>query len=195
MPMRSKLNFFLAWMMFASASSVLAHTGHGVEGGFPTGFGHPLSGWDHLTAMLAVGIWGGILGGRALWALPMAFPLAMLAGAGMGISGIGLPGVETGIAASALILGLLVAFLVRLPIWGSLLLVAAFAIFHGYAHGAELPPGMGASGYIGGFVLATVLLHLAGIGIGFLMKLPHGAFLVRLAGGAVAVLGVAFLVG
>lgn len=193
--MKPKNPSLLALLVMVLGVSAQAHTGYSVEGGFPTGFSHPLFGWDHLAAMLAVGIWGGILGGRALWMLPVVFPLTMLAGAFFGMSGIELPAVETGIASSALILGLLVAFLVRIPLWASTALVGVFAIFHGYAHGAELPAGTDAFAYIIGFLVATVLLHVSGISIGLLMKWPQGKLAVRFVGGAVAVLGGAFLVG
>lgn len=133
--------------------------------------------------------------GRALWVLPVTFPLAMLAGAGCGMAGVGLPAVETWIATSALILGLAVAFLVRPPLWVAVVLVAFFAVFHGHAHGAELPAGTSALSYMAGFLMATVLLHLAGISAGLVARLPHGPIAIRLAGGAVAAFGAALLVG
>jgi urease accessory protein len=143
--------------------------------------------------MVAVGLWGAVLGPPALWLLPVAFPIVMAFGGVLGIAGVPIPRVETGIAVSAIILGLMVAFAVRAPLAVALALVAAFAVFHGYAHGAELPPGADAIAFSAGFVLATGLLHLSGIGLGTTARWPAGQVAVRVAGAVIAVAGVIFL--
>jgi urease accessory protein len=172
----------------------LAHTGSSA-GGFIGGFAHPLFGPDHVVAMVAVGLWGAFLGAPAIWLLPIVFPLVMAAGGALGILGVTLPAVETGIAASAVVLGMMVALAARPPLWVAAVLVGVFAIFHGHAHGTELPPGSDAVAYSLGFVIATGLLHLAGIGFGYLARWPAGRLAVRAAGGAIALAGLAFLSG
>jgi urease accessory protein len=171
-----------------------AHTGS-MSGGFIGGFAHPLFGPDHLVAMVAVGLWGAFLGAPAIWLLPIVFPLVMALGGVMGILGVPLPGVETGIAVSAIVLGLMVATAAKPPLPIAAVLVGAFAIFHGHAHGAELPPGTDAVAYSIGFVVATGVLHLSGIAFGLLARWPAGRIAVRAAGGAIALAGVAFLSG
>ena len=151
-------------------------------------------GLDHVVAMVAVGLWGAFLGAPAIVVLPIVFPLVMAAGGVLGILGVPLPGVEIGIAASAIVLGLMVVFAVRPPLWTAAVLVGAFAIFHGHAHGAELPPGADALAYSAGFVVATGLLHLAGIALGLLTRWPAGTVAVRAAGGLIAGVGAFFLV-
>ena len=128
--------------MLLLATPALAHTGSSA-GGFVGGFAHPLFGPDHVVAMVAVGLWGAFLGAPAIWLLPIVFPLVMAFGGVIGILGVPLPGVETAIALSAVVLGTMVALAARPPLWIAALLVGAFAIFHGHAHGAELPPGSG----------------------------------------------------
>jgi urease accessory protein len=145
--------------------------------------------------MVAVGLWGAFLGAPGIWLLPIVFPLVMAVGGIIGILGIPLPAVETGIAISAVVLGLMVALAARPPLWVAAVLVGAFAIFHGHAHGTELPPGADAVAYSIGFVVATGLLHLAGIGFGLLARWPSGRYAVRAAGGAIALAGLAFLRG
>ena len=147
-----------------AASSVFAHPGHGdslltASMSFSAGFHHPFSGLDHLLAMLAVGLWAAQNKRSALWVLPLLFPLMMLVGALLAFAGLVVPGAETGIAASVAVLGLLIAFAVRLPLSASSALVSLFALFHGYAHGTELPHGSSAAMYGLGFVLATALLR------------------------------------
>lgn len=164
-------------------------------GGFLSGFQHPVSGLDHLVAMVAVGIWGAFLGGRAIWILPVVFPVVMALGGAAGILGLPLPGVEPGIALSAVVLGLMVALAVRPHLWVAAVLVGIFAIFHGYAHGRELPQSDNAISYAAGFVIATGILHLAGIAIGELTRWPKWTLAVRACGGCIAGVGVAFLVG
>jgi urease accessory protein len=171
-----------------------AHTGS-MTGGFIGGFAHPLFGPDHVVAMVAVGLWGAFLGAPAIWVLPIVFPLVMAAGGVIGILGVPLPGVETGIALSAIVLGMMVALAAKPPLPVAAVLVGAFAIFHGYAHGAELPPGTDAVAYSVGFVVATGLLHLTGIAFGQLARWPAGRMAVRVAGGAIALAGIAFLNG
>ena len=177
-----------------ACAPAFAHTGS-ASGGFVGGFAHPLFGPDHVVAMVAVGLWGAFLGSPAIWLLPIVFPLVMAFGGIIGILGVPLPGVEIGIALSAIVLGLMVALAARPPLWTAAVLVGAFAIFHGYAHGGELPPGADAVTYFVGFVVATGLLHLTGIAFGLLARWPAGRFAVRAAGGAIALAGVAFLNG
>ena len=177
------------------ATSVAAHTGEGINSGFASGFWHPILGWDHVVAMVAVGLWGAFLGMPAIWLLPVVFPLVMAVGGALGIIGLPLPAVETGIALSGVVLGLLIAFAVRAPLWVAAVIVAVFAIFHGHAHGTELPEAFSPYGYAVGFVVGTGLLHLAGIGFGFLTKSGAGTAAVRGVGGLIALVGAAFLFG
>jgi urease accessory protein len=171
-------------------SSALAHTGGGASGaGFLTGFRHPLGGLDHVLAMLAVGMWGAQLGNPAIWVLPVAFPMVMAMGGVAGILSLPLPAVEVGVTLSVITLGSMIAFDQRPPLWVASLLVGFFAIFHGYAHGAELPGQTGALAYSAGFVSATGLIHLTGIGIGFVTLLPHGLGMLRAGGSAIAAVG------
>ena len=138
--------------------------------------------------MVAVGLWGAQLRAPAIWLLPVAFPMVMALGGLAALLGVPLPGVEVGIALSAIALGVLVAFQVRLPLAAALAVVAVFAVFHGHAHGAELAPGANAVAYSLGFVVATGMLHAAGILLGFL-----GPVTVRAAGALVGCAGVFFL--
>jgi urease accessory protein len=175
------------------ADRAFAHTGHGLTGGFSGGFLHPLFGPDHIAAMVAVGLWGAFLGAPAIYILPVVFPLVMACGGALGILGLPLPGVEAGIAVSAVVLGLMVALAVRPHLAIAAVLVGLFAIFHGYAHGSELPHGADAVAYSLGFVVATGLLHLAGIAFGCLAQWPCGRIAVRAAGSAIAIAGLIFL--
>jgi urease accessory protein len=175
------------------AAPAFAHTGEGFAGGFAGGFAHPLLGPDHVAAMLAVGLWGAFLGMPALLVLPVMFPLVMAAGGVLGILGVPLPSVEIGIAASAVVLGLMVALAAKPNLWIAAILVGIFAIFHGHAHGAELPEGADAVAYSLGFVIATGLLHLAGIAFGLLAQWPAGRIAVRAAGSLIAIAGLVFL--
>jgi len=177
------------------AVPVLAHSGEGYGGGFIAGFTHPILGWDHIAAMVAVGLWGAFMGAPAIWILPIVFPLVMAFGAVAGIVGIPLPAVETGIALSAVVLGLMIVFAIRPRIWLAAVIVGAFAIFHGYAHGTELPTTVNAFAYAVGFVISTGLLHLIGIAFGLLVKWPAGRVAVRGAGGLISLAGIAFLTG
>ncbi|MGF1594699.1 MAG: HupE/UreJ family protein [Kiloniellaceae bacterium] len=177
------------------ATPALAHESVGAAGGFVSGFLHPLLGWDHVAAMVAVGLWGAFLGTPAIWLLPVVFPLVMAAGAALGIFGLPLPAVEVGIAASAVVLGVMVALAARPPLWIATVVVGAFAIFHGHAHGTELPGSANPLTYALGFVIATGMLHLCGIVFSLLAQWNWGRTAVRTAGGTIAVAGIAFLVG
>jgi len=185
----------LAMSMTFVAFAASAHTGEGINTGFASGFWHPILGWDHVVAMVAVGLWGAFLGAPAIWLLPVVFPLVMAFGGALGVLGVPLPAVEMGIALSGLVLGLLIAFAVRAPIWVAAVIVGIFAIFHGHAHGTELPEAFSAYGYAVGFVVGTGLLHLVGIGFGFLTRSSAGTIAVRGAGGVIALVGAAFLFG
>jgi urease accessory protein len=171
----------------------VAHTGEGVTGGFASGFAHPILGWDHVVAMVGVGLWGAFLGAPAIWLLPIIFPLVMAFGAALGVLGVPIPGVEPGIAMSAVVLGLLILLGARLPLWLASLIVGTFAIFHGYAHGTELPEAANPFAYGVGFVIATGLLHLTGIAFGLLIRWPAGVSAVRAGGGVIMMVGFAFL--
>jgi urease accessory protein len=177
----------------AGAAPASAHGGGDIAGGFVGGFAHPLFGPDHIAAMVAVGLWGAVLGPPAIWLLPVAFPLVMAFGGVLGIAAVPMPRVEVGIAVSAVVLGLMVALAVRAPLAVAVAAVSAFAIFHGHAHGAELPPGADAIAFSAGFVMATGFLHVCGIGLGLATRWPAGRVAVRIAGAAIAGAGVIFL--
>ena len=187
----SVISLFAILLCLAAASPTLAHTGS-VSGGFAGGLSHPLFGLDHAVAMVAVGLWGALLGAPAIFILPVVFPLVMAFGGVLGILGVPLPGVEIGIAASATVAGMMVALAARPPLWGAAAIIGAFAICHGHAHGAELPPGADAVAYSAGFVIATGALHLCGIGFGLLVRWPMGLIAVRTAGGVIAIAGLMF---
>ena len=176
------------------SAPAFAHTGES-GGGFISGLAHPIFGPDHVVAMVAVGLWGAFLGVPAIWLLPVVFPLVMALGGVLGIVGVPMIAVETGIATSAIVLGLMVALAARPPLWAAAVLVGAFAIFHGYAHGNQLPDGANAVAFSAGFVIATGLLHLCGIAFGLLTRWPAGRYAVRGAGGVIALVGVAYLSG
>lgn len=180
------------------AAPALAHTGVDAHAGFASGFGHPFGGLDHLLAMVAVGLWAIQLnqnGSRhGLWLLPLSFVAPMALGFLSGYAGLPLPGVELGIALSVLALGLVVAFAARPPLAVAMLFCAVAAIFHGHAHGAEMPADGIAAAYAGGMVLATALLHGAGIAAARLAQRVSLPVLTRAAGAAVAVCGVVILV-
>jgi urease accessory protein len=168
-----------------------AHPGlPGHTHGFFNGVAHPLTGLDHICAMVAVGLWAAQRGGRALWAVPLAFVSVMALGGMLGMAGGSLPFVETGIATSVLILGVLIAASVRLPLLMSVFIVGMFALFHGYAHGAEMPATASGLAYGIGFMIATASLHLCGIGLGLAARQLGSMQLIRYAGGTIAVCGV-----
>jgi len=183
-------------LLAAQPLSALAHVGGHAphpSGGFLSGFTHPLFGIDHIVAMVAVGLWGAQLGRPAVWLLPVTFPLVMAFGGVLGMRGVEIPFVEVGIALSAVALGIMVALAARPPLWVAAVIVGAFAIFHGHAHGTELPAAAAPLAYGAGFVIATGLLHAAGILIGVLSSWPLGERFVRVAGGGIACAGVVFL--
>lgn len=183
----------LIWCILAGGA--LAHGDHGDAGGFVSGFTHPVLGWDHIAAMVAVGLWGAFLGRPAIWILPVVFPLAMALAAAAAVIGVPLPGVEAGIAASAVILGLMIAFAVQPPLWVAGAIVGVFAIFHGHAHGTELPHAVNPFAYATGFVLSNGLLHAVGIVFGLLMAVPGGKLAIRGGGGLISLAGLGFLTG
>ena len=170
-----------------------AHMGTGLPGGFVSGFRHPLSGIDHLLAMISVGLWGAFLGRPLIYALPVVFPAMMVVGAIMGMFVVPLPPVELGIALSVVVLGGCIALSLRAPVWAASIIVAVFAVFHGYAHGKELPSAADPVSYSAGFVLATGLLHVAGIGLGLLNDLPNGVVATRSMGAVIAAVGIGLL--
>ena len=184
-----------AVLLFAAALPANAHQEAGLAGGLESGLLHPLTGPDHLVAMVAVGLWGAQLRGRLMWLLPVVFPVVMALGGVLGVRGVPLPGVEIGIALSGVLLGLAVLLAARPPAWAALLLTGIFAIFHGHAHGEELPEAANPLAYGIGFVAATGLLHLAGSAIGLLNEWrPAGPKLVRAAGAGVMAAGAFFLI-
>ena len=162
-------------------------------GGFLSGFLHPMFGPDHVIAMIAVGIWGAQLGIPAIWLLPVTFPIVMAIGAVLGALGLPIPGVKFAIALSAVALGAMVALAARPPLWIAAMLVGAFAIFHGYPHGANLADSVNPMGFAIGFVVATGTLHAIGILIGVANRWPGGARLLRAIGAAIAAGGIYFL--
>ncbi len=174
-------------------TGLLAHVQGGEAIGLLSGLRHPVSGLDHILAMVAVGLWGAQLGAPALWLLPVTFPMVMAFGGMLGLMGVSLPGIEIGIAVSAIILGTMIACEARPPLWIAAMVVGFFAIFHGHAHGAELPRGADALLYSIGFVVATGCLHAAGIGIGLIHRWPIGKAALRVMGVGVAIAGMCFL--
>ena len=185
----------LAAAAVLAAGPALAHTGAGAVHGFAAGFAHPMLGLDHLLAMVAVGLWAALVGGRALWAWPLAFTGVMVLGSGLGLAPLGLPHVELSIGVTVVLLGLAAAFQLSLPVLLGAALCGAFALFHGYAHGAEIPAEAGALAYVLGFTLATALLHAVGLALGSAMIRVDRVWLPGLAGNAVAALGVVLMVG
>lgn len=185
-------------ILLITTAAAEAHTGIGSTMGFAHGFGHPLSGLDHILAMVAVGLFAANLGGRAFWLVPLSFVSMMAVGGALGITGVNLPFVEIGIAASVIVLGLAVAMQWNLPVAGAMALVGFFALFHGHAHGAEMPTDASGLAYGVGFVLATAILHLIGIGLGLGIGMLAKATSKRTmqAGGAIMSLaGAAMLTG
>jgi urease accessory protein len=189
----SKLAFLLGAIGLAVAPISYAHVGVGETAGFLRGFAHPFGGLDHVLAMVAVGLWAGQRSGRARWMIPMTFVTIMILGGVMGAMGVTLPYVEQGIALSVLVLGILVAAAVIWPLPASMLLVGVFALFHGHAHGAEMPVTASGIEYGAGFVLATAILHASGVGASILSRNVHRSVLVRLSGTAIAASGIYLL--
>ena len=170
-----------------------AHIRKGEASGFLSGVRHPISGLDHVLAMIAVGLWGAQLGVPAIWVLPVAFPMVMAIGGVIALLGIPLPGTEYGIAASMILLGGVVLLELKPPLWVAALLISFFAIFHGHAHGTELPPGQDGLLYSMGFVCATGCLHGVGVSIGLVHRWTWGQMFLRLSGGFISAMGMYFL--
>jgi len=180
-------------LVLLATPSAFAHVQKGEAAGFLSGLRHPVSGLDHVLAMVAVGLWGAQLGAPAVWVLPVAFPMVMAFGGMLGLIGVPLPGIEYGIAASAILLGIAVMFEIRPPLAIAAFVVAVFAIFHGHAHGTELPPGQSGLLYSMGFVIATGCLHGVGITVGTVHRWGWGQKFLRLAGAVVAAGGMFFM--
>lgn len=176
------------------AAPAWAHTGVGPVHGALHGFAHPLGGWDHLLAMVAVGLWAAQRTGKAVWLIPAGFVLGMVGGGMLGMGGVAMPAVEAGIVFSVMLLGALVAAAIRPPLVASVLLVAFFGMLHGHAHGAEMPAAVSGISYALGFVAATALLHASGVfaalGLRRLASQPTSLRAVRLVGSAIAAAGV-----
>jgi urease accessory protein len=187
--------WFMPFALAFMCTRALAHSEQGAAIDFWGGFTHPIFGLDHVIAMVAVGLWGAFLGPPAIWLLPVVFPLVMAFAGALGVLGVPLHGVETGIALSAIMLGAMVAGAVKPPLWIAAVLVGAFAVFHGYAHGVELPVGADAIAFSMGFVIATGMLHLAGIAFGAVSYWPAGRIAVRAAGAVIMVIGLGYLTG
>lgn len=183
----------LAVVMAAVSTPALAHSEAHAFSGLAAGFLHPLGGFDHLLAMLAVGLFASVLGGRALMAVPTSFLVMMLAGGVLGLTGVALPAAEVGIAVSVVALGTIVASGRSWAVSTATVLVGFFALFHGYAHGAEMPADVGAISYGIGFLLASATLHLVGIGIGGLTA--HNRKVVRSTGMAITLAGLGLVLG
>lgn len=190
---RAAVTAFVIFFVFAPAAA-LAHPGHDGAGGLVHGFIHPVTGIDHVLAMIAVGVLAAQYGGRALWLVPMSFLVAMAVAGVIGMAGIVVPVAEVGIGVSVVILGLAIAFQLRPPAFVAMAVVGFFALFHGYAHGAELPDGITRLSFALGFLLATALLHSTGVGLGLLMQRQASSRrLIQAGGGAMALVGIAVL--
>ena len=192
----------ISWPQLTSPLLVLlapalahAHAGFGSASGLAAGLVHPITGLDHLAAMIGVGLWAAQRGGRAVWLVPLVFVLVMSLGGALGMEGIAMPFVEPGIVASLLVIGVLVAAAVRLPLVASALVVGLFALFHGHAHGAEMPETVAGLAYCAGFILSTAILHLIGVGLGVTTGRFGTPQFVRYAGGAITLLGVYLFLG
>ena len=185
--MKLKHSLLVVPMMVASMPA-LAHTGSHASSGLADGFAHPFSGLDHTLAMVAVGLFAAVLGGRALWTIPASFVSMMLVGGFMGLLGIEIPAVEAGIVLSVVILGVVLASGVRCLILVAMTLTGIFAIFHGFAHGMEMPPEAAAALYCLGFVSATILLHGVGLAIGIV--LGHHQMIQHWVGAGISIAGV-----
>ncbi|CDP53819.1 HupE-UreJ family metal transporter [Devosia sp. DBB001] len=193
--MRALLVFLVSVL---TPSVALAHTGHGDASGLVHGFMHPIGGLDHILAMVAVGVFAFVLGGRALWMVPLAFVGMMIVGFGLGAAGVELPFVELGIALSSIVIGGAAALGRPMPVAGAMALVGVFAVFHGHAHGAEMPANASGIEYALGFVVATALLHAAGIGAamgGARLAGRFGKGLAQVAGAVFAAGGLGVLAG
>lgn len=185
----------LITLLVLGTSPAFAHVGAGSTASFFAGFGHPLSGLDHITVMVAVGLWAALKGGKALWVWPAAFVGVMLAGGALGMAHVDLPFVEPAILASVVALGLLVALAVDLPVAVGAVIIGGFALFHGHAHGAEVGETIGGLEYMAGFAIATAALHAAGIGFAVVAARNSLRPLVRVAGAVCVVIGAGLIGG
>ncbi|RUM23492.1 urease accessory protein [Rhizobium vallis] len=188
----------LALAVIALPAVASAHPAIGEAAGFSHGFAHPISGLDHVLAMVMVGVFAFQLGGRATWLVPATFVLVMALGGALGIAGINVPFVEIGIALSVVVLGAIVALNVKAPLAVALGIVGLFAVFHGHAHGTEMPENAAGAAYAAGFMIATALLHAAGLALGYVISRAgerQGVFVTRAAGGIATVAGVGILAG
>jgi urease accessory protein len=193
MLMKRAVATFVVLLVFAPVVA-LAHTGHDDASGLAHGFVHPMSGIDHVLAMVAVGLLAAQYGGRALWLVPLSFVVAMAIAGVVGMAGIFVPVAEVGIGVSVVVLGLAIAFQLRPPTLVAMAVVGFFALFHGYAHGTELPDGITGLSFALGVLLATALLHGAGVGLGLLMQRQASSRrLIQAGGGAMALVGIAVL--
>jgi len=192
--MRRLIRFIPALALAFAPGLALAHTGMGSTAGLAHGFVHPLSGIDHLLVMIAVGVFAAQRGGRALWAVPASFVVIMAIGGALGMAGVALPYVEIAIAASVVVLGVAVALRIDVPTLAATALVGAFAIFHGHAHGTEMPATVSGLGYGLGFVAATAALHAVGIGLGLVMT-RTGTRVRQVGGAAMALVGLVLVAG
>jgi urease accessory protein len=194
--MRARLALATIFALIPTAA--FAHTGHGDAAGLLHGFIHPIGGLDHVLAMVAVGVFAVVLGGRALWLVPASFVAMMVVGFGLGVSGVALPYVELGIALSSIVIGFAAALGRPIPVAAAMAIAGVFAIFHGHAHGAEMPAGALGLEYALGFVLATAALHLVGIGaaIGASRVVGrYGRTVAQVTGGLFAIGGLGVLTG
>jgi len=184
-----------AAILVAGSAPAFAHVGVGSTASFAAGIAHPLSGLDHMTVMVAVGLWAAIKGGRALWLWPATFVGVMLIGGALGMAHVALPFVEPAILASVVALGILVALAVDLPVWAGAAIIGAFAVFHGHAHGSEVAENIGGFEYMAGFALATATLHTLGIGLALFAARHSLRPLVRVAGVVCVAIGVGLYAG
>lgn len=191
--MRRIVRFALAAVAVGAASPAFAHVGHGSTASFSAGAAHPFGGLDHIAVMVAVGLWAALKGGRALWLWPAVFVAAMLAGGAFGMAGIGMPFVEPAILASVVAIGVLVALAIDLPLWVGAAVIAAFAVFHGHAHGSEVPESATGALYMAGFALSTVTLHAIGIAVA--LRAGRRSALIRIAGVVCIALGIGLAAG
>ena len=190
---RAAVTTFVIFFIFAPAAA-LAHPGHDGAGGLVHGFVHPVTGIDHVLAMIAVGVLAAQYGGRALWLVPMSFLVAMAAAGAIGMAGIPVQIVEVGIGLSVVVLGLMIAFQIKPPTLVAMVVVGFFALFHGYAHGSEMPNGLAGLSFAAGFLVATALLLGAGVGLGLLLqRRTLSRRLIQAGGGAMALVGIAVL--
>ena len=193
-PASTKRTTLAAILFLAAAMPAYAHVGTGSTSSFAAGFAHPVSGLDHMTVMVAVGLWAALKGGKAIWAWPLAFVGVMLVGAALGMLHVPVPFVEPGILASVVTLGLLVALAIDVPVSAGVAIIGLFALFHGHAHGTEVPENAGGLEYMAGFAMATALLHAVGIAVALGLGMRFRS-LVRAAGAACAAVGAGLAFG